>query len=133
MTRFLLDTNAIITLLNGKDSLLTQHARQYKPADICISSIVIHELFYGAFKSKRVEHNVSVVDSLQFEVLEFDKEDAKTAGEIRASLALQGTPIGPYDILIAGQAKARNMILVTHNTSEFNRVSGLLVEDWENE
>jgi len=75
--------------------------------------------------------NVARVDALQFPVLEFDQEDARQAGEIRAHLASKGTPIGPFDVLIAGQAKARNLTLVTHNTSEFRRVEGLRVEDWK--
>ena len=130
MTRYLLDTNAVIALLNEAASALAHRVRQHKPADICISSIVAHELFYGAFKSQRSEYNVALVDSLQFEALKFDKEDARQAGQIRALLALKGTPIGPYDVLIAGQAKARNMILVTGNTDEFKRVEGLAIENW---
>jgi tRNA(fMet)-specific endonuclease VapC len=63
-------------------------------------------------------------------VLEFDQEDARHAGEIRAHLAAKGTPIGPHDVLIAGQAKARDLTLVTNNTTEFTRVSGFKVEDW---
>ncbi len=130
MTRFLLDTNAVISLLNTMDSVLARRVRLHLPADICISSIVAHELFYGAFKSQRIKHNVELVDGLQFEVLGFDKEDARQAGEVRSLLALKGTPIGPYDVLIAGQAKARNLILITHNIDEFSRVNGLAVEDW---
>lgn len=132
MTRYLFDTNAVIALLNDVESPLGRRARRHKPADICISSIVAHELFYGAFKSQRAAHNVALVDSLQFEVLEFDKEDARQAGQIRVQLALKGTSIGPYDVLIAGQAKARKLILVTGNTDEFKRVEGLSVEDWNN-
>jgi tRNA(fMet)-specific endonuclease VapC len=64
-------------------------------------------------------------------VLEFDQEDARQAGEIRALLALRGTPIGPYDVLIAGQAKARRLTLVTRNTAEFSRVHDLRIENWE--
>ena len=71
------------------------------------------------------------VDALQFSVLEFDQEDARHAGEVRAHLASKGTPIGPYDVLIAGQARARKLTLVTHNTTEFQRVPGLKVEDWK--
>jgi hypothetical protein len=71
------------------------------------------------------------VDALQFPVLEFDQEDARPAGEIRAHLPSKGMPIGPYDVLIAGQAKARKLTLVTHNTTEFTRVPGLKVEDWK--
>ena len=61
----------------------------------------------------------------------FDKEDARQSGEIRAALAASGMPIGPYDVLIAGQARSRDLVLVTHNTGEFSRVSGLRVEDWQ--
>ncbi|MHB1591286.1 MAG: PIN domain-containing protein [Sulfuricella sp.] len=129
--RYLLDANAVIALLNDKDSRLAQRARQNKPGDIGISAIVSHELFYGAFKSQRAARNVTLVDSLQFEILDFDKEDSRQAGEIRAALAVKGTPLGPYDVLIAGQAMARNLILVTHNTDEFGRVPGLQIEGWE--
>lgn len=131
MMGYLLDTNAVITVLKNTDCRLAQRMRKHKPSEIRISSIVIHELFYGAFKSQQVEKNVRLVEQLQFEVLEFSREDAKYAGEIRAHLALLGKTIGPYDSLIAGQAKARGLILITHNTKEFERVEGLKVEDWE--
>jgi tRNA(fMet)-specific endonuclease VapC len=71
------------------------------------------------------------VESLRFTVLEADQDDARHAGEIRAQLASRGTPTGPYDVLIAGQARARKLTLVTHNTTEFTRVQGLKVEDWK--
>lgn len=96
-----------------------------------MSAVVIHELYYGAFKSQRVEKNVARVDGLQCPVLEFDHEDARQAGEIRAHLASKGTPIGPYDVLIAGQARARKLTFVTHNATEFRRVPNLRVEDWK--
>ena len=130
MTRYVLDTNAVIALLNDPASALGKRARRHKPRDFCLSSMVAHELFYGAFKSRRIEGNAAVIDALQFEVVEFDKEDARHAGQIRALLALKGTPIGPYDVLIAGQARARGLILVTHNTREFARVPGLQTQDW---
>lgn len=129
--RYLLDANAVIALLNDTKSLTAQRARRHKPRDIGISAIVAHELYYGAFKSQRAARNVALVDALQFEVVEFDHDDARQAGEVRALLAAGGTPIGPYDVLIAGQAKARDVILVTHNTAEFGRVPGLRIEDWE--
>ena len=129
--RYLLDTNAVIGLLNDITSKLAQRARRENPSDIAISAIVAHELFYGAFKSQRVTQNVALVDALQLAVIEFDKEDARVAGEVRAFLATKGTPIGPYDVLIAGQAMARNLTLVTHNTGEFGRMPGLRLEDWE--
>jgi len=132
MTRYLLDTNAVVALLNDVESL-ARRVRQHAPEDVCISSIVAHELFYGAFKSQRAERTVALVDSLRFEVLDFDKDDAREAGEIRAALASRGTPLGPYDVLIAGQAKARGMTLVTRNSGEFRTVAGLCNEDWESD
>jgi tRNA(fMet)-specific endonuclease VapC len=129
--RYLLDANAVVALLNDTTSRLAQRTRREKPDDIAMSAIVAHELFYGAFKSRRATKNMALIDALQFAVLEFDKEDARRAGEVRAFLVAKGTPIGAYDVLIAGQALARNMILVTHNTREFTRVPGLRIEDWQ--
>ena len=129
--RYLLDANAIIALLNDTTSPIARRIRRYTPRDVGISAVVIHELYYGAFKSQRAGKNVARVDALQFPVLEFDQEDARQAGEVRAHLASKGTPIGPYDVLIAGQARARKLTLVTHNTTEFQRVPGLKVEDWK--
>jgi tRNA(fMet)-specific endonuclease VapC len=129
--RYLLDTNVVIGLLNDPTSKLARRARRENPADIAISAVVAHELFYGAFKSRRTAQNVALVDALQFVVLELDKEDARQAGEVRAVLASRGTPIGPYDVLIAGQARARNLVLVTHNSDEFGRVPGLRLDDWQ--
>jgi tRNA(fMet)-specific endonuclease VapC len=85
------------------------------------------------FKSQRTARNVALIDALQFEVMDLDQEDAKQAGEVRALLAARGAPIGPYDVLIAGQARARKLILVTRNTAEFARVPDLRIEDWESE
>ena len=128
--RYLLDANAVISLLNDTTSKTAQRARRERPGDVAVSAIVAQELFYGAFKSRRAAQNVALIDALQFVVLEFDTEDARQAGQVRALLA-KGTPIGPYDVLIAGQAVARDMILVTHNTQEFERVRGLRFEDWQ--
>jgi len=129
--KYLLDANAVIALLNDTKSRTARRARRLKPGDVAISAIVVHELYYGAFKSQRTARNVALVDSLRFEVVEFDQEDAKQAGEIRALLATRGAPIGPYDVLIAGQARARRLTLVTRNTTEFARVPDLRIEDWE--
>jgi tRNA(fMet)-specific endonuclease VapC len=128
---FLLDTNAVVGLLNDRPLNLVRRARRESVNDVAIPAIVLHELFYGAFKSRRAPLNIAKIDALQFDVIEFDKNDAHQAGEIRAFLAAQGTPIGPYDVLIAGQAVARNAVLVTRNTREFARVPRLHVENWE--
>ena len=129
--RYLLDANAVIALLNDTTSPIARRVRRFTPRDFGVSAVVIHELYYGAFKSQRVETNVARVDALQFSVLELDQEDARQAGEIRARLASKGTPIGPYDALVAGQARARKLTLVTHNTWAFQGVEGLRVEDWK--
>ena len=129
--RYLLDANAVVGLLNDRPRNLVERARREPARDIAIPAIVAHELFYGAFRSRRAAQNLTRIDALRFEVIEFDKEDARQAGEVRAWLAAQGQPIGPYDVLIAGQAVARNVILVTRNTREFGRVPRLQLDNWE--
>ncbi|MCC5884971.1 MAG: type II toxin-antitoxin system VapC family toxin [Gammaproteobacteria bacterium] len=128
--RFLLDSNAIIALLKGHPTFLA-HIQRYRPADFGLPTIVVHELHCGAHRSQRVAENLERVEALPFEVVDFDREDARMAGELRARLAAAGTPIGPYDVQIAGQALARDLALVTHNVREFRRVPGLVIEDWE--
>ncbi len=127
---FLLDTNMVIALFNSGDTALRSHLKTHQPADIAVSSIGMHELYFGAYKSQRQQQNLEKIDKLPFEVLHFDKEDARQAGEVRAELNKNGRPIGAYDVLIAGQALARGLTLITHNTKEFSRVSGLKCEDW---
>ncbi len=129
--RYLFDANAVIALLRDPSGPLAQRARQYRPTDIGLPAVAVYELYFGAFKSQRRAHNMTVVDSLQFEVVSFDKEDARQAGEIRATLEVLGTSIGPHDVLIAGQACARGLVLVSRNLREFQRVDGLTVENWE--
>lgn len=129
--RFLLDSNAVIALFNDPGGPVSRRARGNRPTDIGLPAIVLHELYFGAFKSRRRDENLARVDGLRFEVMDFDREDARHAAEIRAGLALQGTPIGGYDVLIAGQARARGLTLVTRNLREFGRVAGLSVEDWQ--
>jgi tRNA(fMet)-specific endonuclease VapC len=128
--KYLLDSNAVIALLKGHPGFLAR-IRQHEPRDFAVSSIVAHELFYGAYKGQRTAENLARIEALRFEVLDFDREDARHAGEIRAVLATAGAPIGPYDVLIAGQAWARGLTLITHNVREFRRIPALQVEDWE--
>ncbi len=128
--KYLLDSNAIICLLKGNAAFL-ERLHQHHPQDFGVPAIVMHELFYGAYKSQRTEENMRRVEGVRFEVVEFDTEDSRKSGELRDRLAAAGTPIGPLDVLIAGQALARDLILVTHNMREFQRVPGLRVEDWE--
>ncbi len=128
--KFLLDANVVIAMLRGHEAVNARF-RRHHPSDFGLPTLVEHELLYGAFRGQRAEHNVRQVDGLRFSVLVFDREDARHAARIRALLARSGRPIGPYDVLIAGQALARNLTLVTHNISEFERVPGLAFEDWE--
>jgi tRNA(fMet)-specific endonuclease VapC len=90
------------------------------------------ELIYGAEKSAMPERNLSVVEGFaaRLEVLAFDQMAAIHTGQLRAELARSGTPIGPYDQLVAGHARSRRLILVTHNRRQFDRAPGLRVEDW---
>jgi tRNA(fMet)-specific endonuclease VapC len=128
--RYLLDTNAVIGLYKDAESVLARRVRRENRREIGLSSIVAHELYFGAYRSQRRATNLDRLEAISLDVLPFDKEDARAAGEIRATLASAGTPIGPYDVLIAGQAKARDLVLVTRNVSEFQRVAGLRVENW---
>ena len=129
---FLLDTNVVIAALKGHPGVLNRITVQ-SPRDVFVSSIVAHELYYGAYRSVRLSENLTRVEALQFPIVEFDRDDARCAGEIRALLSAAGNPIGPYDVLIAGQALSRSLVLVTRNGREFSRVDGLKIEDWEGE
>jgi tRNA(fMet)-specific endonuclease VapC len=128
--RFALDTNIVIALLKTRASPLAERIRSRSVEEIAVSSIVMFELYFGAFNSARTAENVSKLAAARFQVLPFEQEDAKHAGEIRAVLRQKGTPIGAFDLLIAGQARARGLTLVTANVREFHRVPGLQVEDW---
>ena len=128
--KYVLDTNAVIALMKGDQRFIAK-LKQHAPTDICMTSITLHELYYGACKSQRRAENLARIEALRLEVLPFDEQDAISAGEVRASLAAAGTPIGPLDALIAGAALARDLTLVTHNTGEFERVSDLRLADWQ--
>ncbi|GGA92208.1 ribonuclease VapC [Brucella endophytica] len=132
MISHLLDTNAVISFTGRKSDALVRRVLGKAKGSIGLSSVVAFELYFGALKSARIEYNLETVRLIlaDFPILDFDQNDAFVAGEIRAALAAKGTPIGPYDLLIAGQAKARGLTLVTNNTREFSRVENLQLEDW---
>ena len=96
---FLLDTNAVIAVLNDGASRAAVRLRRERPADVAVSAIVMHELFCGAHKSARADRNLALLDRLRFAVLEVGREDAREAGAVRAFLAGRGAPIGPFDVL----------------------------------
>ena len=130
MIRYLLDANVVIPVLKTRASPLAEKVYSHAAETIAVSSIVMFELYFGAFKSALASRNLALLDAARFQVLPFDTEDARHAGEVRAALRSAGTPIGSYDVLIAGQALARNLTLVTNNVREFRRVPGLALEDW---
>lgn len=128
--KFLLDTNAVIAVIAGNSSVLARLS-DYVPSDFGVSSVVMHELYFGVYRSARIADNLARVEALRFEVLDLSQGDAKVAGKIRADLKRKGSPIGPYDLLIAGQAVARSLTLITNNVKEFCRVERLKYEDWQ--
>jgi tRNA(fMet)-specific endonuclease VapC len=130
--RYLLDTNAAIALKEGRSSRLLERVLAEPDGSIALSIIVAYELYFGAFASSRVDFNIETLQMFlaDFVVLDLSQDDVLASGKLRAALKRVGTPIGPYDNLIAGQALARGLTVVTNNTREFQRAEGLAVEDW---
>jgi tRNA(fMet)-specific endonuclease VapC len=127
----MLDTNVCIRVL--RDRPQSVRARFNTEADgLSISTIVLTELLHGAAKSARPIENRTEVERFanRLEVLNFDADAAGHAGDIRATLEREGRSIGGYDVLIAGHARSRGLIVVTGNLGEFSRVEGLRCEDW---
>ena len=135
MTTYLFDTNACIALINGTEAAVRRRFRRAvgKSDVMLLSSIVAFELWYGVGKSQRKETNTQRLETFfagPFAWAEFDDEDAREAGAVRAELESAGKPIGAYDVLLAGQARRRGVTLVTSNAREFGRVRHLAWEDW---
>ena len=130
---YLLDTNICIFLKNKKSPNVLQKIKENKHLGIYISSITVAELQFGVYNSKYMERNrISLIKFLTpFSVLNFDDRDAEEFGKIRTTLKNEGKIIGAYDMLIAAQALAKNLILVTDNTKEFCRIKTLTIEDWK--
>jgi tRNA(fMet)-specific endonuclease VapC len=131
MLRYLLDTNLCIRVLRDRTPVLRE--RFNREADgLAISTIILTELLHGAAKSARPDANRHEVENFaaRLEVLPYDAPAAHHAAEIRAALERQGRSIGSYDVLIAGHARSRGLVVVTGNRGEFDRVDGLRCEDW---
>ncbi len=132
---YLPDTNAWIGYLRGKNAGLIQRFQQAGPANIRLCSVVLGELIYGVHHSPPAyqAHSAHLLVQLrqQFDSLPFDDRAAEEYGKLRADLAIQGSLIGPNDLMIAATALANGLTLVTHNTAEFRRVPGLSLEDWQ--
>lgn len=131
MLRYTLDTSLCIRVLRDRPPELRERFNR-EAEGLCISTIVLTELLHGAAKSARPAENRRTVEhfAARLEVLPFDAPAADHAADIRAALERQGQPIGGYDLLIAGHARSRGLIVVTGNLGEFCRVAGLRCEDW---
>lgn len=131
MLRYMLDTNICIYTIKNNPAAVREKFQQHQN-HLCISSIVLSELLYGAEKSSQPEKSLALIEGMaaRLEVLNFDEHAAAHAAEIRADLARKGTPIGHYDVLIAGHARSRGLVLVSNNLREFERVDGLRLENW---
>lgn len=128
----MLDTNICIYIIKNKPQSVKKKFQEFNIGDLCISSISVSELMYGAFKSQFVEKNLKAIESflMPFEIVDYDYMASIEYGKIRADLEKKGRIIGNMDMQIAGHALALDMMLVTNNTKEFERVEGLIVDNW---
>lgn len=129
---YMLDTNICIYAMKKKPEKVLQRLKEEINDGVCISSITLAELEYGMKHSSNPAKNEQALLRflLPFDVLPFGAADASEHGEIRAYLQKAGTPIGAMDMLIAAHAKSEDIVLVTNNTREFERVVGLELENW---
>lgn len=130
--KLMLATNICIYIIKQQPPTILNRFLEYQIGDIAISSITLSELRYGVAKSKYKEKNTKALDEfiIPLEVVPFDERAAMAYGDIRACLESAGTPIGSMDYLIAAHALSLGVTLVTNNTREFNRVTGLTLADW---
>jgi tRNA(fMet)-specific endonuclease VapC len=131
MLRFMLDTNICIRVLRDRPPSVRPRFNAERDG-LCISTVTLGELLHGAAKSAQPAEKRREVDRLtsRLAVLPFDEDAAAHFGDIRADLERRGMVIGPYDLMIAGHARSRGLIVVTGNLGEFTRVDGLRCEDW---
>jgi len=130
--KYMLDTNIWIYLFNRSSIGLIQRIKEKEPGDICISSITLAELKFGFRKSRKSAQNLAALSKalIPFEIMSFGAEECDEYAEIRLSLETRGKKIGPLDTMIAAHARTLGVTLVTNNVREFERVEGLLIENW---
>ena len=130
---YMLDTNACIGIIKNNPPSLRQRLTQLEVSQVAISCIVLYELEYGVCCSQQVQRNRENLDSFlkYIQVLEWNEEQSSEAALLRCESMQWGQPIGHYDILISAHARSLKATLVTHNRGAFERVKGLLLEDWE--
>jgi len=130
--KLMLDTNICIYIIKQKPAPVLKRFLEYQLGDIGISAITLSELRFGVSKSLHREKNAEALGEfiIPLEIVAFEEEAAVAYGDIRAALEKAGTPIGAMDMLIAAHAISRGVSLVTNNTREFSRISGLTLADW---
>ncbi len=130
--KYLLDTNICVFLKSKRYPQLETKLRKTRKRDVAVSAVTEAELKYGAYKSSDPGQNMTAVDALlaTIAILPFESSAAEAYGQIRAALERSGQIIGPYDLMIASQAIAHRLTVVTNNVREFSRVPGLAVDDW---
>jgi tRNA(fMet)-specific endonuclease VapC len=130
--KYLLDSNVCVDLLNRRYLNVVKRFMSTSPEEVCLSSVVVAELRYGADKSARKAENHERLDILTSEIqcLDFDLPAARVFGRVRTTLEAKGIVIGPYDMMIAAHALSLGLVVVTANVDEFCRVSELKIEDW---
>lgn len=131
MLKYMLDTDIAIYTIKNRPAQVREAFKRHQ-GQMCISSVSVGELIFGAERSSQVERNLRDVEAFvaRLDVAPFDLDAATHFGQVRAELYNAGTPIGPYDMMIAGQARALGLTLITNNQREFERVPGLRVENW---
>lgn len=129
---WMLDTNICIYIIKHRPPEVIEKFRNLHVSQVAVSSVTVLELMFGACKSQQQNKSTSALQHFlqPLEVAVFTKEDGEIAGALRADLARQGQPIGPYDLQIAAQALRRTYTLVTNNLREFERVKGLKLDNW---
>ena len=127
----MLDTNIVIYTIKNRPVRVREVFKRHS-GQMAISAVTFGELIYGAERSSQPERNLNDIEGMiaRLEVLPFDELAAAHFGQLRAELARAGTPIGPYDQMTAGHARALGLVLVTNNVDEFKRVLGLRIENW---
>jgi tRNA(fMet)-specific endonuclease VapC len=129
---YVLDTNTCIYFLNGTSSRIRDQIAFRKPSELAITSITAAELYHGAYHSKQITKNLEVLQKFfaDLQILPFHRKAAREFGRLKERLRKKGKLIGVFDLMIAAIVHREDVTLVTHNTGEFTRIEGLLLEDW---
>lgn len=130
--RYMLDTNTCVDLIRRRDDRILRKMQRLRPDDLCVSSVTLSELEYGAAKSADPGKNRLALAEFMtpLSVLPYDDAVAPVYGQVRRDLERSGTPIGPLDTVIAAHALSLALTVVTDNEREFRRVAGLKVQNW---